>query len=117
MNTNQAIKASNLDRRSFLGVAAMSLAAVQFGAINSVSAQSNDTTAHLEAPMKPGTNTSFAPLKQIDAGLLNVGYAEAGPSDEIISSGMDEWVPQSGDHVPPSAKTMKAPPPGYISRR
>ena len=24
---------------------------------------------------------SFAPLKQIDAGLLNVGYAEAGPAD------------------------------------
>ena len=30
------------------------------------------------AAIKPGTNTSFAPLKQIDAGLLNVGYAEAG---------------------------------------
>jgi len=28
-----------------------------------------------------GMNTSFAPLKQIDAGLLNVGYAEAGPAD------------------------------------
>jgi pimeloyl-ACP methyl ester carboxylesterase len=27
------------------------------------------------------TNTSFGPLKQIDAGLLNVGYAEAGPAD------------------------------------
>jgi len=31
--------------------------------------------------MKPGTNTSFGSLKQIDAGVLNVGYAEAGPSD------------------------------------
>ena len=31
--------------------------------------------------IKPGTNTSFASLKQIDAGLLNVGYAEAGPAD------------------------------------
>jgi pimeloyl-ACP methyl ester carboxylesterase len=28
----------------------------------------------------PGTNTSFAPLKRIDAGLLNVAYAEAGPA-------------------------------------
>jgi len=27
------------------------------------------------------TNTSFGPLKQINAGLLNVGYVEAGPSD------------------------------------
>ena len=31
--------------------------------------------------MKPGTNTSFGSLKQIDAGVLNVGYAEAGPTD------------------------------------
>jgi pimeloyl-ACP methyl ester carboxylesterase len=33
------------------------------------------------APIKPGTSTSFAPLKQVDAGPLNVGYAEAGPPD------------------------------------
>src|SRR5438105_14321320 len=31
--------------------------------------------------MKDGTNTSFGALKQIDAGLLNVGYAESGRSD------------------------------------
>ena len=31
--------------------------------------------------MKPGTNTSFGLLKQINAGLLNVGYAEAGPTN------------------------------------
>src|SRR5437016_11237063 len=31
--------------------------------------------------MRNGTNTPFFPLQQINAGLLNVGYAEAGPSD------------------------------------
>ena len=31
--------------------------------------------------MSNGTNTSFDALKQIDAGVLNVGYTEAGPSD------------------------------------
>src|ERR687884_493591 len=31
--------------------------------------------------LKPGTPTSFGSLKQIDAGLLTVGYAEAGPVD------------------------------------
>ena len=31
--------------------------------------------------MRNGTSTSFGQLKQIDAGLLNVGYAEAGQSD------------------------------------
>jgi pimeloyl-ACP methyl ester carboxylesterase len=29
----------------------------------------------------PGSHTSFGPLKQIDAGVLNVGDAEAGPAD------------------------------------
>jgi pimeloyl-ACP methyl ester carboxylesterase len=31
--------------------------------------------------MRNGTNTSFGQLQQINAGLLNVGYAEAGPID------------------------------------
>jgi pimeloyl-ACP methyl ester carboxylesterase len=33
------------------------------------------------AAVNGGTNTSFGPLKQIEAGVLNVGYAEAGPAD------------------------------------
>ena len=32
-------------------------------------------------PIKPGTSTSFAALKQVEAGALNVGYAETGPVD------------------------------------
>ena len=31
--------------------------------------------------MKPGTNPPFGALKQVDAGPLSVGYAEAGPPD------------------------------------
>ena len=31
--------------------------------------------------IRPGTNTAFAPLKQVEAGALNIGYAEAGPAD------------------------------------
>jgi hypothetical protein len=30
---------------------------------------------------QPATAASFGPLKQIKAGVLNVGYAEAGPAD------------------------------------
>ncbi|WP_244621899.1 alpha/beta fold hydrolase [Neomesorhizobium albiziae] len=33
------------------------------------------------ATIKPGTNTSFGSLKEIDAGVLSVGYAELGPID------------------------------------
>ncbi len=34
-----------------------------------------------DAGPAPANGASFGPLKQIDAGLLNVGYAEAGPAD------------------------------------
>jgi pimeloyl-ACP methyl ester carboxylesterase len=44
-------------------------------------ALSSETEPADLSTIKPGANTSFAPLKQIDAGLLNVGYAEAGPAN------------------------------------
>jgi pimeloyl-ACP methyl ester carboxylesterase len=62
------------DRRRILGIAAMTIAAAELGMTGSATAQSRKIE-----PIKPGANTSFASLKQIDAGLLNVGYAEAGP--------------------------------------
>src|ERR1700720_4502064 len=69
------------DRRRFLGVAALSLAAMQLGPIGPAKAQGGPAKPARPAAIKPGTNTSFAALKQIDAGPLNVGYAEAGPAD------------------------------------
>ena len=68
-------------RRRFLGTAAMTIAAAQLGMFGSAEAQSRKAKPADVPPIKPGTNTSFASLKQIDAGLLNVGYAEAGPAD------------------------------------
>jgi pimeloyl-ACP methyl ester carboxylesterase len=35
----------------------------------------------VKSMMSNGTNTSFGQLQQIDAGVLNVGYAETGPTD------------------------------------
>ena len=69
------------DRRRFLGIAAMSIAAAELGMIGSADAQSSKTNPADVPKIKPGTNTSFGSLKQIDAGVLNVGYAEAGPID------------------------------------
>jgi len=71
----------NLDRRRFLGTAAMTLATSPFSMINREDAQTSVTKPADLPMMKPGTNTSFASLKQINAGLLNVGYAEVGPSN------------------------------------
>ena len=71
----------NHQRRSFLGSAAATLAAAQLGASGTAQALSSKTNLAGVPPIKPGTNTSFGALKQIDAGVLNVGYAEAGPID------------------------------------
>ena len=69
-------KAISKQRRRFLGIAAGTFAATLSGTAqaqtpNAKSSQSSATTP---------TTTSFGPLKQIDAGVLNVGYAEAGPA-------------------------------------
>jgi pimeloyl-ACP methyl ester carboxylesterase len=69
---------TNHHRRQFFSSAAMTLAAVQFGIIGTAAAESSEV--RLPA-VKPAAHTSFGPLKQIDAGDLNVGYAEAGPAN------------------------------------
>ena len=60
----------NLDRRRFLGAAALAAAAAELGLVRSSAAQT----------AKAGVPAPFGPVKQIDAGLLNVGYVEAGPA-------------------------------------
>ena len=69
----------------------MSIAAVQFGMIGSADAQSGNAKPADVPAIKPGTNTSFPPLKQIDAGLLSVGYAEAGPANGPVVILLHGW--------------------------
>jgi pimeloyl-ACP methyl ester carboxylesterase len=75
----------NFQRRRFFSQAALTIAATQLGMLGSASALSSKETGAkvqaVEAATKAGTHTSFDSLKQIDAGLLNVGYAEAGPAN------------------------------------
>jgi pimeloyl-ACP methyl ester carboxylesterase len=66
-----------VDRRRFFGAAATTLAAAQLVLAGAAGAQAVSP----KSAIKPGTNGSFPALKQIDAGLLNVGYAEIGPAD------------------------------------
>lgn len=63
----------NPERRRFLKTAGFAAAAAGLPSIGSTSANQRD-------PIKPGTSASLGSLKQIDAGVLNVGYAEGGPS-------------------------------------
>ena len=76
------LQAETIDqpRRRFFGTAAMTMVAAQLGVIASAGAQTSETASKVSA-IRPGTNTSFKALKQINAGLLNVGYAEDGPAD------------------------------------
>jgi pimeloyl-ACP methyl ester carboxylesterase len=66
----------NHDRRRLIGAAVLTLAAAELATIASADAQSGKVSS-----IKPGTNTSFGSLKQINAGVLNVGYVEAGPDN------------------------------------
>ena len=62
------------NRRQFLGAAAVGLAAAPLIFARSAQAQTTPAVASPEG-------ATFASLKQIDAGVLNVGYAEDGPAD------------------------------------
>ena len=68
----------NWRRRYLVGAAAFTAVGAPLGIISSATAQ---TTTTRPPGAKPGTHTSFAPLKQINVGILNIGYAEAGPAD------------------------------------
>jgi len=81
MNPIKTSEEINYTRRRFLGIAATSIAAAELGMIASTDGQSSNITPADATTIKRGTNTSFGSLKQIDAGLLNIGYAEAGPAD------------------------------------
>jgi pimeloyl-ACP methyl ester carboxylesterase len=77
-------------RRRFLAGAA-TIAAAQFATIGSADAQPGNTK-RVELPkIRPGANTSFAPLKQVEAGVLNVGYAEAGPASSPVVILLHGW--------------------------
>ena len=71
--------AISYDRRHFLRSAGLALTAGPLLASGSADAQTGATDPANGPVVKPRGHTSFASLKQIDAGLLRIGYAEAGP--------------------------------------
>jgi pimeloyl-ACP methyl ester carboxylesterase len=81
---------ANPDRRRFLGTAAVALAAAPFAMSGALFAQSGDARPGAGA-IRPGAHTSFAALKQIEAGVLNIGYAEAGPADGPVVILLHGW--------------------------
>jgi pimeloyl-ACP methyl ester carboxylesterase len=89
METIKMSEEINHHRRRFLGTAAMTIATAQLAIIAPADAQPGKPAP--AAAIKPGSNKSFGPLKQVDAGVLNVGYAEAGPADGPAVILMHGW--------------------------
>lgn len=68
-------------RRNFLGIAAITLAAVPLSSMGTAILGSPAAAMAADSPTAKSSDVNaFGPLKQINAGLLNVGYVDAGPA-------------------------------------
>lgn len=72
------MKDHNQNHFRLLYIITMSIAFSQVGITHAQPGNNRVTDA---ISVKSAINTSFGPIKQINAGVLNVGYAEAGPAD------------------------------------
>jgi pimeloyl-ACP methyl ester carboxylesterase len=77
MSAKLTSEAIDTDRRRLFGIAAATLAVVQLGLDKLADARSSPTASNAGNAM---TNVPFGPLKQINAGVLDVGYVELGPA-------------------------------------
>jgi pimeloyl-ACP methyl ester carboxylesterase len=68
-------------RRRFLARSAIAVAAAQCAAIGCADVRPSVGDSVKSAGGSAGKNMSFETIKQIDAGVLNVAYADAGPAD------------------------------------
>lgn len=69
---------TNLTRRNFLGTAALGLVAAQASLAEAVQAAPANAGAY--GAISPASNT-FTDIRQVRAGVLDVGYVDAGPRD------------------------------------
>jgi pimeloyl-ACP methyl ester carboxylesterase len=78
----------NVRRRRLLGtsLAGLTLADFAFGGLAHAQSASSE-----QGNTRTGSGASFGPIKQIDAGLLNVGYAEAGPKHGPVVFLLHGW--------------------------
>ena len=73
----------NCDRCRFIGIANLSIAAAEL-AMTPSAAQSKESNP---AIINASTSESFGSVKQIDAGLLNIRYAESRSGQRLLRHG------------------------------
>jgi len=69
-----------ISRRRLLAMSSISAVATLLAGLGRFTSSGNAKASDL-LTTSSRTNTSFGPIKQIDSGLLNVGYAESGPAN------------------------------------
>jgi pimeloyl-ACP methyl ester carboxylesterase len=78
----------NPRRRRFLGTAAIGISVAELGLTGLARAQSSQKKS---APTIATSGASFSDIKQIDAGTLNIGYADVGPRDGTVVMLLHGW--------------------------
>jgi hypothetical protein len=81
------------ERRRFFGAAALTLAAAELRRSSLAEAHTGANPAPNPPPRKTAmnTNASLRPIKQVNAGVLSVGYAEAGPAEGPVVLLLHGW--------------------------
>ncbi|MBG7697148.1 alpha/beta hydrolase [Streptomyces sp. MC1] len=87
-----------INRRTFskavglgTGAAAISLSGLQNQASAATSHQASGRPVPTVPTITPGTHTTFPTLKQVKAGVLDIGYAEAGPAHGPVVILLHGW--------------------------
>src|SRR4051812_1680917 len=79
------------DRRRFLGTTAKSIVAAELTMIGLATPPPGETANSYLSPTGNIPGSSFGPIKQINAGVLNIGYAEEGPVNGQVVILMHGW--------------------------
>lgn len=81
----------NSRRRRFVGTAAVSVGALDLVLSGLAHAQSRQASVPAAGANAAASNASFTEIRQIDAGALNVGYAEVGPASGPVVILLHGW--------------------------
>lgn len=72
---------TTFSRRRFLGISALTVAAAELGGLGLLKAETKQADSPARQNNTLFSTASFDSIKQINAGLLNIGYAESGPAN------------------------------------
>ena len=78
-------------RRRLVKASLLTFAAVRLGGPRTAAAQSNTAPSGHDRTEPAATQRAFGPLKLIEAGVLRVGYVDAGPADGPVAILLHGW--------------------------